>query len=305
MDSVCPASVYTGSSSPFAPTVGTFLSSDQSTLLKDATTASPSLNPVPVFGSLTLTKPVITITGSNTYKIHPFSVTSIIVPTESTSPRYTPATTGYNPKTIKLSKEELQNVYATLTNTSVPEKSRRIIIAASVLTSEKLKGSVTEATESISYDLLYSLQYEFCYYNKYFYILIGDYITVQNMATTNNGFTPEKKNALLQKIINNLTTVKARITDITDLAAYIGKTQTDELKGMNDQINQFVNTTKASVEALNANASILMSKGKESNLRSRQLAYSEEKNAYANQLLAMYGFANLIALGLLFYIYKS
>jgi hypothetical protein len=35
------------------------------------------------------------------------------------------------------------------------------------------------------------------------------------------------------------------------------------------------------------------------------LEFSEEKNNYANQLLTLYGAANFIALGLLFYIYRS
>jgi hypothetical protein len=182
---------------------------------------------------------------------------------------------------------------------------RLMIIPASVLQARNLTGNLADATESVSYDLLYSLQYEFCFYSKYFSVLLADYIFIQNKATDVNGFSEARKNALIQTIVNNLTVVKARLTDITDIAATIGTKQTGEMKGMNESINAFIKTTKESVDALNTNANILMSKDKESNLRSRQLSYSEEKNAYANQLLAMYGFANLIALGLLFYIYKS
>jgi hypothetical protein len=304
MDSVCPSSIYTGSSSPFVNTVGT-----TSTLLKDRDTANPTLNTVPAFSSsLSTTKPQITLAASKTYTVSPFSVTSIIVEANSSlSSRYIALSGSLNAPVPKLTSSQLENAYTAFTSKNIPGSgtTRLMIIPASVLQARNLTGNVADATESVSYDLLYSLQYEFCFYVKYFSILLADYIFIQNKATDANGFTEARKNALIQTIVNNLTVVKARLTDITDVAATIGTKQTGELKGMNDSINAFVKSTKASVDALNENVGILMSKDKESNLRSRQLSYSDEKNAYANQLLAMYGFANLIALGLLFYIYKS
>ncbi len=306
MNSVCPASVYTGSSSPFAATVGTFLSSDSSSLLSNATTDNPTLNPVPEFKTLTFTRPVINLTASKSYTVNPFSVTDIVLEANTLTGRYTPSSGSFNSPVTKLSTSQLLNTYSAFTTKKVSSAStaRLIIIPAETLRANNLTGNVTDATESVSYDLLYSLQYEFCYYAKYYSILLSDYITIQNKDLT-TGFTEAKKNTLIQSIVNNLTVVKARLTDITDVAAYIGVKQTGELKGMNDSINAFVTSTKSSVDALNANLNALMSRDKESGLRSRQLAYSEEKNAYANQLLAMYGAANLIALGLLFYIYKS
>jgi hypothetical protein len=200
----------------------------------------------------------------------------------------------------------LLNTYNAFTtkNVSTAPGARLIIIPPSVLQARNLTGNVSDATESVSYDLLYSLQYEFCYYAKYYSILLSDYITIQN-KTVPDQISEAKKNELIQALVNRLTVVKARLSDITDIAAYIGVKQSGDLKGMSDTINRFVTSTKSSVDALNANMNVLMSKDKESGLRSRQLSFSEEKNAYANQLLAMYGFANLIALGLLFYIYKS
>ncbi len=306
MNSVCPASVYTGSSSPFAAAVGTFLSSDSSSLLSNATTDSPSLKPVPEFKTLTFTRPVVNLTASKTYTVNPFSVTDIILEANTNTSRYAPVSGSYNSPVAKLTTSQLLNTYTAFTTKKVSSAStaRLMIIPASTLQARNLTGNVTDATESVSYDLLYSLQYEFCYYAKYYSILLSDLITIQNKDLT-TGFTEAKKNELIQNIVNNLTVVKARLTDITDIAAYIGVKQTGELKGMNDSINAFVTSTKSSVDALNANLNTLMSRDKESGLRSRQLAYSEEKNAYANQLLAMYGAANLIALGLLFYIYKS
>jgi len=306
MDSVCPSSVYTGSSSPFANAVGTFLNSSSSSLLSNASTPNPSVGDIPEFKNLTFTRPVITLTTSKTYTVSPFSVTSLILEANTLSTRYGVSTTSYNSPVPKLTTSQLLNTYNAFTtkNVSTAPGARLIIIPPSVLQARNLTGNVSDATESVSYDLLYSLQYEFCYYAKYYSILLSDYITIQN-KTVPDQISEAKKNELIQALVNRLTVVKARLSDITDIAAYIGVKQSGDLKGMSDTINRFVTSTKSSVDALNANMNVLMSKDKESGLRSRQLSFSEEKNAYANQLLAMYGFANLIALGLLFYIYKS
>lgn len=282
------------------------MAGNSSSLLSNASTPNPSMSDVPEFKTLTFTKPVINLTTSKTYTVNPFSITSVILEANTLSTRYTPNRGTYNSPVPKLSTSQLLNTYTAFTTkkVSTAPTARLMIIPPDVLQARNLTGNVSDATESVSYDLLYSLQYEFCYYAKYYSILLSDYITIQNKKVPDD-ISEQKKNELIQTIVNNLTVVKARLTDITDIAAYIGVKQTGDLKGMSDKINAFVTSTKSSVDALNANMNVLMSKDKESGLRSRQLAYSEEKNAYANQLLAMYGFANLIALGLLFYIYKS
>lgn len=282
------------------------MAGNSSSLLSNASTPNPSISDVPEFKTLTFTKPVINLTTSKTYTVNPFSITNVILEANTLSTRYTPNRGTYNSPVPKLTTSQLLNTYTAFTTKKVSTAStaRLMIIPPDVLQARNLTGNVSDATESVSYDLLYSLQYEFCYYAKYYSILLSDYITIQNKKVPDD-LSEAKKNELIQTIVNNLTVVKARLTDITDIAAYIGVKQTGDLKGMSDKINAFVTSTKSSVDALNANVNVLMSKDKESGLRSRQLAYSEEKNAYANQLLAMYGFANLIALGLLFYIYKS
>ena len=74
---------------------------------------------------------------------------------------------------------------------------------------------------------------------------------------------------------------------------------------MNTQVNQFLSNINSNTQTLITNGRELSGADANSNLRKRMLEFSEEKNNYANQLLTMYGAANFIALGLLFYIYKS
>jgi hypothetical protein len=74
---------------------------------------------------------------------------------------------------------------------------------------------------------------------------------------------------------------------------------------MNTNVNQFLADIQANTDTLVKNSQQLSGSDANSNLRKRMLEFSEEKNSYANQLLTLYGAANFIALGLLFYIYRS
>lgn len=166
-----------------------------------------------------------------------------------------------------------------------------------------LPGSRTNTVLSISYDLLYSLKYEVCYYLKVYQILLGD------LANVNNPGTPSLSTTQLteqnRRIANKLSEIKLRISDLIQLSQSIGSKQNDEMKKLQTGANTNLESITADVTSLNNSLADLTKNDKLSTLRSRQLEFTEEKNAYANQLLGLYGFANLIALGLLFYIYKS
>lgn len=194
---------------------------------------------------------------------------------------------------------KLAPIYTDLSATTIPGTTRRLILG----NLKPVGTTLSTAKESVSYDLIYSLKYEFCFYTKILTTLMNDYVTVQQATSTE--MTSDDKTIVIANIVNNMAVTRIRLNDLIELANYIAKTQNQAMSGLNEDINAFINSTRASVTALDKNAASMMAKDKEYGLRTRQLAYSEEKNAYANQLLAMYGFANLIALGLLFYIYKS
>jgi hypothetical protein len=191
---------------------------------------------------------------------------------------------------------KLDPIYKDLSATTIPGTTKKLINT----NLKPIGATVSTAKESISYDLIYSLKYEFCFYTKILTTLMKDYIAVQNAGLQN-----DPKTIIIANIVNNMAIARLRLNDLIEVSNFIATTQNTTMSGLNEDINSFITTTTASVNALDRNAATMMSKDKEYSLRTRQLAFSEEKNAYANQLLAMYGFANLIALGLLFYIYKS
>jgi len=168
-----------------------------------------------------------------------------------------------------------------------------------------ITGQAADATNSVSYDLLYSLQYEFCFWVKVYSVLLGDYVTIQNKVTSTTGFTPTAQTELQRKIINLLNAVNLRLSDLTEISNYVAQQQSASLATMNTNVNQFLTDIQANTQTLVTNSKQLSGSDANSILRKRMLEFSEEKNSYANQLLTLYGAANFIALGLLFYIYRS
>jgi len=301
MNTVCPATVTSATSVPSSYLGGT--------------STSPSLvstfpNTAGAYQPSSVTNPTFTITnadGTTTQKTaHLFSVLDLFVST-AVNGRYTPPDTGYWAPTQSQSltaKNQIQNIYTSFTTTSVPGQDNLIINPSAALKGT-ITGQAADATNSVSYDLLYSLQYEFCFWVKVYSVLLGDYVTVQNRPTSPTGFTTTMQTELQRKIINLLNAVNLRLSDLTEISNYVAQQQSASLATMNTNVNQFLTDIQANTDTLVKNSKQLSGSDANSNLRKRMLEFSEEKNNYANQLLTLYGAANFIALGLLFYIYRS
>ena len=303
MNTVCPATVTSATSVPSSYLGGTETA---------PVIISGFPNTVRSYRPSDITNPTFTIASAGgasqplTKTARLFSILDGFVAT-AVNGRYTPPTTGYWSTTQSQSLatlNQIQTIYTSFTTTNVPGQSYLIINPTSALRGT-ITGQAADATNSVSYDLLYSLQYEFCFWVRVYSVLLGDYVTVQNKATSTTGFTPTAQTELQRKIINLLNAVNLRLSDLTEISNYVAQQQSASLATMNTNVNQFLTNIQANTQTLVTNSQQLSGSDANSILRKRMLEFSEEKNNYANQLLTLYGAANFIALGLLFYIYRS
>jgi len=226
------------------------------------------------------------------YWINPGAVTAAAA-------RTPPVTvTANSPDPLTSTDAILTDVYNYFKATTVPGTSYKMIDPNPTAS---VSGQVTEAKQSVSMDLLYSLRYEFCFWVKAYKVVLGDYITTANATS----LTDTVKNGRTRQIINQLNSINLRLSDLTMIAGHIGAQQTNAIATMNSTVNEYISSITTHTSSIQSQTNMLSSSDVKSKLRSRMLEYSDEKNAYANNLLATYGFANLIALGLLFYIYRS
>ena len=143
---------------------------------------------------------------------------------------------------------------------------------------------------------------EFCfYYKRYIFILHEILIEAATQDSRKLGaqYQVKKNNTegLNSKLNQILQVIQALVNSrITSLNDYYG-TET----GVN-QINTYLDNTRT--DLLN-HSKLLKNKSMEKDLKSAMVDYTVEKNSSSRNLLAIYGFMNIVAAGLIFYLYRS
>jgi polyhydroxyalkanoate synthesis regulator phasin len=208
--------------------------------------------------------------------------------------------------TGRLSEEQLDTIYRTLvsegklvSNQRYQESLNRISNGIRADTKGLLEtiGIVEKAT-------MQSIQNEFCFnYVRYKYSLndLFDYLVTTSQGTT---LTTEQTNEIKSKL-NKAKSFNEKLNDLIQITNYIAKKRSSEMEGQNTQINS-LNESITSIFGKLANQNKLL-KGEDSlvEIRKRMLEYAMEKNNSAANLLAFYGFLNIIAIGLLVYSYRA
>ena len=143
------------------------------------------------------------------------------------------------------------------------------------------------------------------YYDRYKYILNVLFTNIRSgYNTSTNNVTAD----LSQTITANLAKVNTLNTKLNDLIQII--------RGITDNMNSTSTSMDANVNALNVKMAtnqqnllkqnnIIKSNQATVKIRKEMVKFTEEKARYNDNLLKMYSFLNIIALGLLFYIYRA
>lgn len=143
---------------------------------------------------------------------------------------------------------------------------------------------------------------EYCFYeSRYFYAIsklisnlqVGfNSTSPENTATINLSLTTAKLlNTRLNdyiQIINGVTSYKYRTADDYNTA----------ISNLNTTLDQRAQLIKSQQQVLNSTTA-------KSELYKQMVSYSEEKNRANSNLLTLYSFMNIFALGMLFYIYRA
>jgi hypothetical protein len=137
---------------------------------------------------------------------------------------------------------------------------------------------------------------EYCwYYNRYIWAL-NEVLTaaaqsggvVDPQMKTNTGVLNNKLNGIL-------LVMKASVNS--------------RMNTLNDYYNTQINSQNESLDdvrqRLKDHSQILQNNDLQSDVQSAMIDYSIEKNSSSRNLLAVYGFMNIVAVGLLFYLYTN
>ena len=147
---------------------------------------------------------------------------------------------------------------------------------------------------------------EYCYYNERYVWAINQLFGAlvgpngQNYTTVTTGQQETIKMYLKQSVQLNQT-----LNDITKIVKGISDSRVADIKGLNTAVTK-LNAELANTEQNLAAQNEILSKGNDtSKLYKEMEKYSRQKNRYNGNMLMLYSFLNITALGLLLYVYRS
>jgi septation ring formation regulator EzrA len=148
------------------------------------------------------------------------------------------------------------------------------------------------------------IQAEFCYTYVRYKFALEDLFDTMSRNSARSALTPAQTTALQAKL-DKAKELNTKLNDLIQLVNFIAKQRASEMREQNSDINS-LNGEITSVYGQLAKANeILKKEDALTDLRKRMVEFTEEKNRSASNLLSLYGFLNLVALGLLFYIARS
>lgn len=200
----------------------------------------------------------------------------------------------------------LMNIYNTLVS------SGRLVSNDQYLASLRLIKDGTRDVTTTTLEQLHStenatmqsIKEEFCFnYARYKFAL--DQLFQLLTATASSGALSQEQQSQLQAKLTVAITYNNNLNDLIQITNFIAQQRASEMRTQNQDVNSMNDTIRSSFATLAEHNRILKQKDALANLRSRMVEFSQEKNLSASNLLSLYGFLNLVALGLLFYIYRT
>lgn len=139
----------------------------------------------------------------------------------------------------------------------------------------------------------YESKYETALNNLFNSIRAGyDNNTTENISIINANLITSQN---LNKKLNDLTQI------INGITGYM----LSSTSGLETQIRNFDNLIKDKQDKLQKQNRIITSSQATTELNKEMVKFTEQKSKYSNNLLGLYSFLNVVALGLLVYVYKS
>lgn len=149
-----------------------------------------------------------------------------------------------------------------------------------------------------------TLKAEFCYnYDRYRYSLNQLFNLLATTSTA--GAADAARRQQIQAATQVAIRFNTKLNDLILLSNFISKKRATEAAIQTTDINALNSQISSTFSALQAQREVLGGTESEEELRRRMAEFSYEKNKSANNLLGLYGFLNLVAIGLLFYIYRK
>jgi hypothetical protein len=147
-----------------------------------------------------------------------------------------------------------------------------------------------------------TLRAEYCFYDSRY-----RYALQQMISKLQAGYNASDANltAVLRSYVEATQSLNQKLNDLTQIAGEIAKRRLQQSTANNQDIQRLSADMNAKAAALRKQSEILNSQQGAANLYKEMVSYSKEKVKSTDNLLSLYSALNVVAIGMLFYIYKS
>jgi hypothetical protein len=148
------------------------------------------------------------------------------------------------------------------------------------------------------------LKNEFChFYSRYQYAL--DQLFTSLSATSGKAKVTDTDRRAINLYLGKAKEFNVRLNDLVQISNYLAAKRVQDASKQSSEVNALNESISTVFTSLQKQAEILNKEHSEAELRQRMVEYTQEKNKSTNNLLQLYGVLNIVAIGLLLYIYRS
>jgi len=154
--------------------------------------------------------------------------------------------------------------------------------------------------------LLVDIQTEYCYYDsRYKYTLQKLFDAVNQGYLMPDDKTINGPNGTIKTYLGYSQMLNKKLNDLTQIINGVTQDMIGSIDDLENTISQFNDQIQSLRQKLDSQNQIITSSEATIKIRKEMLKYTEEKARYSDNLLKLYSFMNVVALGLLVYVYKA
>jgi len=148
------------------------------------------------------------------------------------------------------------------------------------------------------------LKNEFChFYSRYQYTL--DQLFSRLSATSGKANISTTDKDAITMYLGKAKEFNIKLNDLIQISNYLAAKRVQDASKQSSEVNALNENISSVFSSLQKQSEILNKEHSEAELRQRMVEYTQEKNRSTNNLLQLYGVLNIVAIGLLLYIYRS
>lgn len=157
---------------------------------------------------------------------------------------------------------------------------------------EKMEKFIKYAKEEYTY-----------YYERYKYAL--SILFTKIIDTYRTPPTTTAVPAAVQTALDDVAAMNLKLNDILSVVQTVSTNMHNAAVATNTQVTEMMKTMLENKDKMEKQGNMIRSNQASSNIQKEMVKYTEEKARYNDNLLKVYSFLNIVALGVLLYVYKA